>query len=272
MGSTKVKTIDDSKEVTAKQKGFKDPLVEALNQSLGIEVIQDKTKPPEKASPEGKKGADQKQGSKFRSKKYLKALGLVDRNKAYPVIQAVDTAKSASYTKFPGSLEIHINTNVKNIRGLVNLPFMSGKKLVVLAFGDGAESSGADIVGSDKELAEIAQGKINFDVLVTDPSWMPKIAPLAKTLGPKGRMPNPKNGTITNNLSKTIGELKKGKVEYKTEHNGQVIHMAIGKTTQSTEEVAANIRNLYYAIGKSKVSKMVIAPTMGPGVKIGLNL
>src|SRR3989344_2591188 len=119
-------------------------------------------------------------------------------------------------------------------------------------------------------MTEEKKGKINFDVLITTPEWMPKLAKIARILGPRSLMPNPKSGTITDNLEKTITELRTGKIEYKTEPNGQVIHLAIGTTDKAPDEVAANIKALYNTLGKSRVKKLTLSPTIGPGVKVDL--
>ncbi len=211
-----------------------------------------------------------KKGKKERSKKYLEASEKVEKSKLYPLEEAVETAKTGSYSSFGGSLEIHINTNVKNLRGLVSLPFASGKKLKILAFGKGAEESGADEVGNDEKLKEVEKGKIDFDVLVTTPEWMPKLARSAKVLGPRGLMPNPKSGTISTDLKKAVAEIQAGKVEYKTQKDSQVIHLSIGKVSQQTDEVVQNIKVLFNSIGKTRAKKLVLSPSMGPGVKVDL--
>lgn len=262
MGKTKIKIIEE----TASEAEVK----------IEAPVI----KESEKTAKQDKKSkVSQKKGTaKTRGKKYQQARELVDSSKKYPLKEAVELAQKVSYSKFLGTLEIHLNTNAKNLRGLVTLPFMAGKKMTVLAFGQGVAEAGADLVGTDETIEEIAknlpagrQGKINFDVLVTTPVWMPKLAKVAKILGPKGLMPNPKNGTITDNLAKTITELRGGKTEYKSEPNGPVIHLPIGKVNQQTEEIAANIRALYNAIGRTKIKKIVLSPTMGLGVKVDLS-
>ncbi|KKS70122.1 MAG: 50S ribosomal protein L1 [Candidatus Daviesbacteria bacterium GW2011_GWA2_42_7] len=205
-----------------------------------------------------------------RGKKYQEALKLVDRTQKYPLPEAIKLAQETSYSKFTGTLEAHINTSSKNLRGLASLPYLSGKSLRILAFGKGGRVAGADVEGTDEDIAEIDKGKINFDVLITTPEWMPKLAKIARILGPRSLMPNPKSGTITDNLEKTITELRTGKIEYKTEPNGQVIHLAIGKTDQAPDEVAANIKALYNTLGKSRVKKLTLSPTIGPGVKVDL--
>lgn len=208
---------------------------------------------------------------KQRSKKYQQALAKIDKSKAYSIPEAVKLAKDVSYSQFGGSLEVHINTNQKNVRGLITLPHLSGKKLKIAAFGKTAEASGADIVGDDKLLTEIEQDNMNFDILVTTPEWMPKIAKVAKVLGPRGLMPNPKNNTVTNDLKKTITELQSGKTEYKTDKDAQVIHLGIGKLNQDDQELEQNIKVLLTTIGKSKITKVVLSPTMGPSVRLDLS-
>lgn len=205
---------------------------------------------------------------KDRSKKYLHSKEKVEKGKSYPVQEAVEIAKQASYAKFDASLEIHINTPTKNIRGMVSLPFSSGKKLKILAFGKEAQDCGADTIGDDEELQKIEKGKIDFDVLITTPECMPKLSKVAKILGPRGLMPNPKNNTITDNLKRAVTEIHSGKTEYKTEKVAPVIHLSVGKLSQPTEELTQNIKVLLGAIGKSKIKKVVVAPTMGPSIRI----
>ncbi|MBI2593881.1 50S ribosomal protein L1 [Candidatus Daviesbacteria bacterium] len=254
----------------------------------GNEVTEDIRREAEAAGPESKSSekkkaksskASQKKGNvKYRSLKYKQAAEKIEKGKRYPVTEAIDLAKQSSYSKFDGSLEIHLGTNAKNIRGLVSLPFASGKKLKILAFGppslkvsEGQAPFGEDIeIGNDDKLNEIIRGITNFDVIVTTPEWMPKLARAAKVLGPRGLMPSPKNGTITNDLKKAVTEIQSGKVEYKTEKNGQAIHLTLGKVSQKTDEVIANIKILFNAIGKTRIRKAVVAPSMGIGVKIDL--
>lgn len=226
-------------------------------------TIQKKAKLSKVAKKTTKKARKQTRGAKYQEKAQL-----VDRVRKYPLTEAIDLAKQTSYTKFPATLAIHINTSQAGVRGLVTLPFAAGKKLTVLAFGKGAAESGADLVGTDETIGAIEKSKIDFDVVVATPDWMPRLAKVARVLGPRGLMPNPKSGTITDNLAKAVADLQSGKTEYKTEPNGAVIHLGVGKAEQSTDEIAANIKTLFTTIGKSRVKQLVIAPTMGLGVKI----
>lgn len=256
MGKTKIKTVDEEVKIEA--------IVEQAEvaSEAAAPDVQDKkvkAKKPKRGQP------------KQRGKKYQVSKALVDSSKKYSLNEAITLSQKASYTKFPGTLELHINTSVKNIRGLVTLPYLSGKKLTILAFGKDADKSGADIVGDEGTIAEITKGKLKFDVVITTPDWMPKLAQAAKILGPRGLMPNPKNGTISDNLKKTVTELQGGKTEYKTEANGQVIHLGVGKANQPKEEIFDNIKALYNVLGRSKIRKITIAPTMGPGVRVDLS-
>lgn len=244
MGKTKIKTIDG-----------RDTLVEKLKAELGIEK---KEKPQPKA---GQPMAEKKikpSKQKPRSKKYLEASKDLDRNKSYPLPEALELIKKLSYSKFDGTLEAHINT-LQNLRGFVSLPFASGKKLKILVFE-----------GDDAVLEQINKGKIDFDILITSPKWMPKLATVAKVLGPRGLMPNPKNNTITDNPKKAAESFQAGKTEYKTEAKAPVIHIALGKLSQPSEELIANCQTMLSTIGKTKIKKIVLSPTMGPSVKLDL--
>ncbi len=306
MGKTKITVIDDSFLVEKKQtkprkkvnpspeeleaaKKEVDPKEQlAINQPKDDQPSVKKTDNRKKPQKPGKKTeqSPHPKGVKIRSKKYQKALEKVDRNKNYPLEEAIDLARETSYSKYDGTLEIHISTNVKNLRGLVLLPFASGKKMTILAFPSTALRTGpssalrtglvktlADegvIIGDDEKIEQISKSKIAFDVLITTPEWMPKLAKLAKILGPRGLMPNPKNGTITNDLKKAVTEFQSGKIEYKTEKEAPVIHLGLGKVKQVNSELIANFKALLGAVGKTKVKKITLSPSLGPGIKVDL--
>lgn len=273
MGQKKLAVIDDSIEVKEDKKTHKSqPVEDKKAQAEEVKADEAQTEAPAKEKKTKKSKAAVKKGqAKYRSVKYKAAAEKVEKSKKYDINAALEAAKESSYSKFEGSLELHLVTNSKNIRGLVSLPFASGKKLKILAFGKGAEESGADIIGDDAKLNEIIRGiTSSFDVIVTTAEWMPRLARAAKILGPRGLMPSPKNGTITENLKKAVEEIQSGKVEYKTEKNGKVIHITVGKTSQPTEEIAQNTKILFNAIGKTKIKKAVISPSMGLGVKVNL--
>lgn len=242
MGRPKIKTIDDS--VAEAPAETKEP--------SKTEVIKEEVKKEtKKASKPGK--------AKQRGKKYQELVKDLDKTKSYPLSEALDLVKKLSYSKFAGTLEAHINTATTGIRGLVSLPFVTGRKLRILAFE-----------GSDEVIENINKGKIDFDILVTTPAGMPKLAKVARILGPRGLMPNPKNGTITDDLKKAVEGFQAGKTEYKTEAKAPVMHIAMGKLNQPNEELTANIKALLQTLGKTRVKKVTLSPTMGPSVKLDL--
>lgn len=306
MGRPRVKTIDDSQaieevkksQVKATQKKEADSLVAKLQEELGIKsakaeraksdeskedviarsqsdeaISKDLPGKAEIATPsardDGKK-AKKPGKAKPRSKKYQEISKDLDRSLTYSIPDAVDKVKNLSYAKFNGTLEAHINTDALGLRGFIQLPYASGRKIRTLAFGKGATESGADFVGSDETLEDILKGKADFDVLITTPEWMQKIVKLAKILGPRGLMPNPKSGTITDDLKKAVASFQGGKQEYRTEAKAKVIHLSLGKLNQPNEELEANIKTALTSIGKSKMKKVSLSPSMGPAVKVNL--
>lgn len=222
-------------------------------------------------------------------KKYLEAAKLVDQKKLYPIEEAVELIKKTTTTKFDGSVEIHCNLGIdpaksdQAVRATFTFPYTSGKVKRIAAFVDAAnekaaQDAGADVVGGEALISEIASsGKINFDVAIATPAMMAKLAKVAKILGPKGLMPNPKSETVTTDVKKTIGELKKGKVTFKNDDTGNV-HQAIGKVSLGTPELIANFQALMEALRRAKPSSskgvylksISITSTMGPAVRVAL--
>jgi len=219
-------------------------------------------------------------------KKYKEVAQLVDKTKKYSVEEAMELVKKLSYSKFPGSVEVHIKTwadpryQDQQIRWTVVLPHGTGKSIKVAAFVsddkiEEAKKAGADIAGNQDLLAKIEKGEIDFDVLVTTPDMIRELAKVAKILGPKGLMPSPKAGTVTPNIASTIEEIKKGRVEFKLDKTWN-IHVSIGKVDFDTKKLVENFNALLQAIQDAKpagvkgklIRKVVVAPTMGPGVPV----
>ena len=223
-----------------------------------------------------------------RSKRYQEEVKKIDKNKAYGITEAIALAKNKT-TKFDGSVEAHIRLGIdlqktdQQVRGTISLPHGTGKSLKVAAVVNAAKvkeakDAGADVVGSEELIEEIKKsGKIDADVVVTTPDLMPKMASIAKILGPKGLMPSPKNETITINLAKTIGELKKGRVTFKSDDTGN-IHQSIGKTSFDSKQLLENYQALLEAVKKAKpsgakgtyIKNISLASSMGPGIKVDL--
>ncbi|MEK7655253.1 MAG: 50S ribosomal protein L1 [Patescibacteria group bacterium] len=222
-----------------------------------------------------------------RSKRYSELKKLIDPKKAYSVAEAVDLVKKTSTTKFDGSVEIHLNLGIdpkkgeQQVRITLVMPNSTGKTKKIAAFVPAdkekeATDAGADIVGGEELIAQIATtGKIDFDVAVATPDMMPKMAKVAKVLGPKGLMPNPKTETVSANVKKMIEELKRGKISIKNDATGN-IHQTIGKTSLDNEKLAENAKAIIEAIRKAKpasskgvfIKNAVLTSTMGPAIKV----
>jgi len=212
----------------------------------------------EEGIPKTKKTQKSIKKQKNEGAKYRKAKTFVDRTKKYPLEEAIKLVKKTSYTKFDGTVEIHINTLEKGIRGTVALPHGTGSQVRVA-------------IADDDLVKEIESGKINFDILITTPQMMPKLAKLAKTLGPKGLMPNPKSGTITSEPEVLKEKLSKGQIQFKTEAESPIIHSVIGKVSFDENKLFDNTKALIEAIAKRKIASVVLNCTMGPGIKVNLD-
>jgi len=212
----------------------------------------------------------------------------INTSKVYNPIEAIKILKENSYTKFEESIEIAINLGIdpnktdQNIRGMINLPKGNGKNInvAVLTKGDKqneAKEAGADLVGENDLIDSISSGKINFDLLIATPDMMPSIGKVAKILGPKGLMPNPKLGTVTQDLKTAIQNAKSGQVQYKNEKSG-IVHAGIGKMNFNEDDLLDNLKAFFSAINKSKpdtvkgsfIKKVTIASTMGVGLEINV--
>lgn len=222
------------------------------------------------------------------SKNRAKALELVDRTKTYTASEAVKLAKEANFVKFDASVEVSFNLNVdprhadQQIRGALVLPNGTGRSQKVLVVTQGAKEqeakdAGADHVGGKEILEEIQRGWFDFDVIVATPDMMGELGKLGRVLGPKGLMPNPKTGTVTMDVAKAVEEIKKGKVEYRVDKEGN-INVMIGKTSFTEEALEENFNAIYDVIAKSRpaavkgafIKNAVLSTTMGPGIKISL--
>ena len=220
------------------------------------------------------------------TKKRKDKINNIDFSKVYEPIEAIKVLKDNAYVKFDETLDIAINLGInaekteQNIRGVLNLPKGSGKKVTVAVMtkGDNAKEateSGADIVGEEDLVQEISSGKINFDILIATPDMMPTIGKIGKILGPKGLMPNPKLGTVTQDVGKAVKNAKSGQVQYKNDKSG-IIHAGIGKLNFKDEDLIENIKAFYDSISKNKpegvkgsfIKKVTIASTMGFGLEI----
>lgn len=209
-----------------------------------------------------------------------------DKDTQYAPYEALNIVKEVSTVKFDETVEAHFRLGIdtrqadQQLRGMISLPNGSGKTVRVAVFAEGdaakaAEAAGADIVGSDDLVADIQAGNINFDAAVATPAMMAKVGRLGKILGPRGLMPNPKLGTVTNDVTKAISELKGGKVEYRADRYG-ICHVVLGKCSFTVEQLAENYGAVFDEIIRMKpaaakgryVKSVTVTSTMGPGIKV----
>ena len=221
--------------------------------------------------------------------KRLKILRTLLTQPAYSVDESVQLIKKVGNAKFTESVEAHISLNIdpkyanQQLRTSLVLPNGTGKSLRIAVFTDGdyvneALKLGATIAGSDDLIEDISAGKLDFDLLITTPQLMPKLAKLGRVLGPKGLMPSPKSGTVTQNLGEAINEFKKGKLEYRADKTG-IVHLSFGKVNFSEEQLKENLLAVYNSIEKNKPSgvkgkyfkSFTICTTMSPGIKLELS-
>lgn len=209
----------------------------------------------------------------------------LDRTKIYPINEAIEALREYTSKKFDESLEIAIRLGIditkadQNIRGMLSLPNGTGKKVRVAVFTinsqDEAKKAGADVVGGEELIEAVAGGQINFDRVIATPDMMPKMSKVARVLGPKGLMPNPKLGTVTNNVAEAVKIAKAGQIEYRAEKNG-IIHAGIGKMSFATDKLVENANALVDQLKKVKPASSKgqyilgasIATTQGPGLRI----
>jgi len=220
------------------------------------------------------------------TKKRKAALAKVDKNKVYSLKDASTLVKEVNTTKFDSSVDLHVRLGVdpkkadQSIRGTVNLPHGTGKtkRVLVLCTPDkeaDAKAAGADFVGLDEFIQKIEGGWVDVDVIIATPSVMPKIGKLGKVLGPRNLMPNPKTGTVTNDVAAAVNEVKGGKIAFKVDKAG-IIHASIGRVSFSPEKIVENSQELINAIIKAKpatakgtyVKSVFMASSMSPGIAI----
>ena len=220
------------------------------------------------------------------TKNQKKVVGKVDPNKQYTLQDASKLVKDVSYTKFDASIDLAVRLGVdprkanQMVRGVVTLPHGTGKtvKVLVLCTPDKeaeAKAAGADFVGLDEYIQKIEGGWVDMDIVITMPSVMAKVGKLGKVLGPRNLMPNPKTGTVTNDIGKAVQEVKAGKIDFKVDKTG-IIHASIGKVSFDSQKIYENANEVLQTIAKLKPSaakgayfkSISLSSTMSPGIRI----
>ena len=223
-----------------------------------------------------------------KGKNYIESSKIIDKSKVYDSSEALQLVVDTAKAKFDETIELHVKLGVdprhadQQVRGVVVLPNGTGKKIKVLVIAkgdkaDAAQKAGADYVGAEEYIAKIQnENWFDFDVIVTTPDMMGALGRIAKILGPKGLMPNPKSGTVTPDDAKAIADIKAGKVEYRLDKSA-IIHVTIGKKSFGTQKLLENFDTVMEAIVKAKpaaakgqyIKSVFVASTMGPSVKVG---
>lgn len=291
MGRPKIKNIEsdfDLSTVKLPEEGKDLPVLDEATEQLVEKQVKAKTK----------KAKEEKIEKKKPSKRYTDLLKLIDKSKTYSIEEAVELIKKTATTKFDSSVEAHINLRIdsgkqeQQIRTTITLPHGNGKKLIVLVFGakdiKAVKDLGA-LVGDEETLVQIEKGKIDFgnsseakivkleeiNKVVATPEWMPKLAKVAKILGPKGLMPNPKSGTVSTTPEKVVEGLSGGMIEIKTE-NSPIIHVTIGKANFLNKDLEENVKSLIESVNAAKpaevkkelIASIFLTSSMGPSVKL----
>ncbi len=306
MGSKKVAVIDDSveeevKKTTNKKKGEdssgadqsvseqgeSDQMAQALTSETSDEPVDevDASSTGEQSESEPKKktatSKEKKEAKKeSRSQKFMKVKALVDPSKEYTLNEAIALTKQTSFTKFDGTIEAHFNIKNKGFRVSMTLPHpvkgQKEKKMLIFAdgIGDLAAKDSNIMVGNKQTVEKILSGELipgkDFQMVIATPAFMVDLAGVAKTLGPKGLMPNPKNGTITDDVEKTLKSFAGGQIEVKGDPTAPIVHLAVGKVSWEAKNVEENIDAATNAVGKNSIVKLTLNATMGPGIVVTL--
>ncbi len=279
MGKIKVRTLGTDQEVIqknkAKQKGKEKsasrrmvkggkggervvsvgPSEKELQAVIVSEANQSQTGKPKA---EKRQAKSDKRKERPRSKSYQASAKIVDRSKKYSLPDGLSMLEKLKRSKFDETVELHINTTETGVSGSITLPHGTGKVVRVA-------------IATDELIEEIAKGgKINFDILLAAPVMMPKLARVAKILGPRGLMPNPKNATLVKDPEKAAENFKKGQMNFKTEAKAPIMHLSVGKMSFGAKKLSENIQTLLNAIKREKIRNITLKSTMSPGIKLNL--
>ncbi len=242
------KTSQELKAKKAKKLAVEDQVIDQKAQETPVEETKTETEVIETTE-------SVKKVVRIRGKKYQSSKKKVDVLKLYPLNEAIKLVKETSFSKFDGKIQAHLTVIETGNLGEISFPHLEvGTKRIQLL--------------NDKILAELKEGKINFDILIATTTTMPKLLPFARILGPKGLMPNPKNGTLTDKPEEAMKKLSVAKTVIKTESKAPVVHIVVGKVSQPEKELEANIDELIKVIKAPKINKLVLSATMGPGIKV----
>ncbi|MBI4084877.1 MAG: 50S ribosomal protein L1 [Candidatus Levybacteria bacterium] len=283
MGKIRVKTIGDeteekkSREARSRLSGARSfASQDSARQKEARELAEAKKVKESKEQPfDSAQGKEEAKGKKktyrkkpsgpTRSKKYQEVVTLVDKAKTYPLSEALVFLPKLKLSQFDETVELHINTTEAGVSGSLTLPHGTGKKMRVIIANPSQDPQGLDAL-----IKKIEAGTIDFDVLIATPDAMPRLAKVAKFLGPRGLMPNPKAGTVSPKPEEIAKKFEAGQVNFKTEAKAPIIHITVGKVSFGGEKLAQNIKAIIDSLQSNKVKNITLKSTMSPGMKIDI--
>lgn len=271
MGKIRVKSVgDEEKELKAKQK--EEARLQAIAEAKARAGVKELPEDSEDAAStdeapvvaaKAEKGKTEVKKTQKHSKNYSKVSSQVDKNKKYDLKEALSILPNLQRAKFDETVELHINTTDKGLSGSVTLPHGTGKETrVVIA------NATADPKAVDELVKTIESGQINFDVLIATPDAMPKLARVARVLGPRGLMPNPKNGTVSPKPEELASKFAGGQINFKTESKFPIMHLAVGKVSFGEQKLADNIKTAVTAVKVKNIKSITLKSTMSPGLHL----
>ncbi len=270
MGQKRVSVVDLSAEEKSKkvsQKSVKKSAKKVMKTGKGAGRLADKSESLEEIKLEeevtekeelAEKKSKKAKEPRVRGRRYRLARANVDRTITYPMEKAIELVKKTTIARFDSTISAHLNVAELGLNHELTFPHSTGKQTRVA-------------IATDALLKKIEKGKSDFDILLSTPDMMKSVAKVAKILGPRGLMPNPKNGTITDNPKKRQKELESGATQVKTESKVPIMHIVIGKTKHKTKDLEENLTTLIETVGQKQIKKLVLASTMSPGVKVTIN-
>lgn len=270
MGKIRVHTIGDEsvekkqKEKAQKRKEAKEVLKKETDGSEGTkETTEIKDKKEKTKEKKQVKQKSHQESSYKASKRHLANATVVDNKKIYPLEEAIDLLLGMKRAKFDETVEMHFNTTENGISGNITLPHGSGKVTKVVVLNPSVDQKGADDI-----IKKIEGGVIDFDILIATPDAMPKLAKVARILGPRGLMPNPKTGTITKDPEKVALNYAKGQMNFKTEAKNPIMHLSVGKVSFGKDKLAENIQAAIAAVQIKNIKTATLKSTMSTGIKV----
>lgn len=274
MGKIRIKTIgDEEKEKKQEEEARKRAEAKRAEKKETDETATDE-KPKENFTPVAAAETKTKTKSKYaakhtkskRSGAYQEKLAFIDKSKQYSLTDALILLPKLGLAKYDESVELHINTIEKGISGNVTLPHGSGKKTRVIIV-----NQAEDPKSLEELVKKVESGVIDFDILIATPDSMPKLARIARILGPKGLMPNPKNGTVTPKPADIAKQYEGGQVNFKTEAKFPILHMTVGKISFGEKKLSENIKTVITAIQMKNIKNVTLKSTMSPGIRLDTN-